>query len=74
MKIRAVPVLNEFDIWQFWRPAEPINNLGLHIVEASTFDLFFNKEYNLCYGYFLKQLKQRPEIKAAKRPRTIKKR
>ena len=35
--------------------------------------LFFNKRYNLCYGYFLKQLKQHRAIGAAQHPRIIKK-
>jgi hypothetical protein len=44
-------------------------------MEASSFDLFFdkNKKYNLCYGYFLKQLRQRPSIKNVKHPSIIKK-
>lgn len=47
--------------------------MSLYIVEASSFDLFLNKRYNLCYGYFLKQLKQRHAIKAVKHPSIIKK-
>lgn len=47
--------------------------MSLYIVEASSFDLFLNKRYNLCYGYFLKQLKQRHTIKAVKHPSIIKK-
>ena len=58
MRIRSIPVFNEFDAWQAYRPEEPINHMSLYIVEASSFDLFLNKRYNLCYGYFLKQLKQ----------------
>ncbi|MFM7891719.1 MAG: hypothetical protein ACKO8V_07480, partial [Actinomycetota bacterium] len=41
-------------------------------MEASSFDLFFNKKYNLCYGYFLKQMKNCHEIKAVKHPSIIK--
>ena len=47
--------------------------MSLYIVEASSFDLFFNQRYNLCYGYFLKQLKQRHAIRAAKHPSIINK-
>ncbi|MFM7980819.1 MAG: hypothetical protein ACKPKO_16030, partial [Candidatus Fonsibacter sp.] len=52
--------------------------MSLYIVEANTFDLFFNKIYNLCYGYFLKRMQQRQvityvnEIKAVKHPSIIK--
>jgi hypothetical protein len=42
-------------------------------VEANSFDLLFSKKYNLCYGYFLKQLKQRHTIKAVKHPSINKK-
>ena len=73
MRIRAVPVFNEFDTWQPYKPDEPIKKMSLYIVEASSFDLFLNKKYNLCYGYFLKQLKQRHTIKAVKHPSIIKK-
>ncbi|MFM7980564.1 MAG: hypothetical protein ACKPKO_14725, partial [Candidatus Fonsibacter sp.] len=45
--------------------------MSLYIVEASSFDLFLNKKYNLCYGYFLKQLKQPQAIKAVKHPSII---
>ena len=40
---------------------------------GSSFDLFFSERHNLCYGYFLKQLRQRPSIKAVKHPSIIKK-
>ena len=59
MKIKATPVFNEFDTWQAYKTEEPINNMSLYIVEANSFGLFFNKKYNLCYGYFLKLLRQR---------------
>ena len=73
MRIKSIPVFNEFDTWQYYKPEEPIENMSLYIVEASSFDLFFNKKYNLCYGYFLKQLKNCQEIKAVKHPSIIKK-
>ncbi|MFM7988852.1 MAG: hypothetical protein ACKPKO_57015 [Candidatus Fonsibacter sp.] len=57
MRIKSIPVFNEFDPWQYYKPVEPIKNMSLYIVEASSFDLFFNKRYNLFYGYFLKQLR-----------------
>ena len=68
-----IPIFNEFDTWQAYEPEEPIKNMSLYIVEANSFDLLFNKKYNLCYGYFLKQLKQRRAIKAVKHPSIIKK-
>ncbi|MFM7977887.1 MAG: hypothetical protein ACKPKO_01115 [Candidatus Fonsibacter sp.] len=63
MRIRSVPVFNEFDTWQYYKPEKPIKNMSLYIVEANTFDLFFNNRYNLCYGYVLKQMQQRQVIK-----------
>ena len=48
--------------------------MSLFLVEANSFDLFFNKKYNLCYGYCLKQLRQRHSIKAVKHPSIVKKR
>ena len=48
MRIRAIPVFKEFDTWQLYKPDEPINNMSLYIVEANSFDLFFNKRYTLC--------------------------
>ena len=56
MKIKAVPVFNEFDIWVPYTDAQPLKNLSLYLVEAKELDLFFNKRYCLCYGLFLKQL------------------
>ncbi|MFM7986208.1 MAG: hypothetical protein ACKPKO_43535, partial [Candidatus Fonsibacter sp.] len=73
MRIRSIPVFNEIDTWQAYKPEEPNKNMSLYIVEASSFDLFFNKKYNLCYGYFLKQLKKCQAIKAVKHPNIIKK-
>ena len=71
MRINAIPVFSEFDIWQTYN-GEPIKNLSLYIVEASGFDLFFNKKCNLVCGCFLKQLSQ-PTIKSVKHPSVIKK-
>ncbi|MFM7979742.1 MAG: hypothetical protein ACKPKO_10540, partial [Candidatus Fonsibacter sp.] len=50
MRIRSIPVFNEFDAFQSYKPEEPLNNKSLYIVEANSFDLFLNKRYNLCYG------------------------
>ena len=72
MRIKAVPVFNEFDVWQPYSRGEAIKNLSLYVVEASEFDLFFNKKYNLVYGCFLKQLSQ-PTVKAVKHPSVMKK-
>ena len=46
MRIRSIPVFNEFDTWQSYKPEEPINNMSLYIVEASSFDFFFNKMHD----------------------------
>ena len=73
MKTKAIPVFNEFDARQAYKTEEPIKHMRLYIVEANSFDLFFNNKYNLCYGYFLKQLRQQHSIKAVKHPRNIKK-
>ena len=72
MRVKAIPIFNEFDIW---RPLkiEELRDLSLYVVEASEFDLFFNKQYNLVYGCFLKQLPLLPTIRAVKHPSVIKK-
>ncbi|MFM7989140.1 MAG: hypothetical protein ACKPKO_58485, partial [Candidatus Fonsibacter sp.] len=69
MRIKSIPVFNEFDAWQYYKPEEPTKHMSLYIVEANTFDLFFNKRYYLCYGYFLKQMQQFHEIKSRKAPK-----
>ena len=43
MRIKAVPVFNEFDVWQPYRDGEAVRNLSLYIVEASEFDLSSTK-------------------------------
>jgi hypothetical protein len=73
MRITAVPVFNEFDLWQPYLEGEALRNLSLYIVESSEFDLFFNQRHNLVYGHFLKQLPKKPLIKAVKHPSMIKK-
>ena len=69
----CIPVSNEFDTWQSYKPEAPIKNISLYIVEAKSFGLFVNERYKLSYGYFLKQLKQRNAIKAVKHPSITKK-
>jgi hypothetical protein len=72
MRIKAIPVINEFDTWEpCTGPA--IKKLSLYVVEASEFDLFLNKQFNLVYGCFLRQLPEMPSIKAVKHPSVIKK-
>jgi hypothetical protein len=73
MRIRAIPVFNEFDLWQRHSEGEALRNLSLYLVEVSEFDLLFNKRYNLCYGQFLKQLKTKPKVHLVKHPSVIKK-
>ena len=68
-----IPVFNEFYTWEQYKDIEPIKNLSLYIVEASSFNMFFNQRYNLCYGYFLKQLQHKHAIKAVKHPSIFKK-
>ena len=73
MRIRAIPAFSEFGIWQAYRPDEPTKNLSLYVVGTSSFDLLFSKRYNICYGFFLKQLQRRPAINAVQHPSNIKK-
>ena len=54
VRIKSVPVFNEFEVWQPYKDGEAVRNLSLYIVEASEFDLFFNEKYNLVCGCFLK--------------------
>ena len=39
MRIKAIPVFNEFDVWQPYN-GEAIRKLSLYVVEATEFDLF----------------------------------
>ena len=72
MRIKAVPVFNEFDAWQPYE-GQAIRKLSLYLVEATEFDLFFNKQFTLVYGCFLKQLPTLPTIRAVKHPSVVKK-
>ena len=67
MRIKALPVFNEFDTWEPYT-GQAIKKLSLYVVDASEFDLFFNKQYNLVYGCFLKQVLKMPTIRAVKHP------
>ncbi|MFM7986769.1 MAG: hypothetical protein ACKPKO_46390, partial [Candidatus Fonsibacter sp.] len=71
MRIQAIPVFNGFDIWQPYHHKDRIKSLSLYLVEAGSFDLFFNKRYNLCNGLFLQHLLWRPIIQASKHPSII---
>ena len=59
MRIQFVPIFNEFDVWKKYKPEEPLRNHSLYVVEVGSFDLFFNRRYNLCYGSFLKDAKEK---------------
>ena len=48
-------MFNEFDQFKPYR-GEEIKDYSLYIVKAGKPDMFFNKQYNLCYGLFLKKL------------------
>ncbi|MFM7979757.1 MAG: hypothetical protein ACKPKO_10615, partial [Candidatus Fonsibacter sp.] len=37
MRIRSIPVFNEFDTRQSYKPEEPMNNMCLYIVDANSF-------------------------------------
>ena len=53
--ISEIPVFNEFDIWKNYSPSILIKDLTLYIVYVEKANLFFNKNYNLVYGKFLKK-------------------
>ena len=72
MKIKLVPVFNEFDIWEPYTANQPLKDLSLYLVETKELDLFFNKRYCLSYGIFLKQM-GKPQIHAVKHPSVVKK-
>jgi hypothetical protein len=70
-QITEIPIFNEFDNFEYYNN-EPINELSLYIVKNNTYDAFFNKSYNLCYGKFLEQF-QIVNVVAVKTPSFIKK-
>ena len=51
-RIKKVPIFNEFDNFRIYRQ-EPILDFNLYLVKTDDLNLFFNKQYNLCYGKFL---------------------
>ena len=70
VKIKKIPIFSEFDSFIPYDNS-PIQDLNLYVVKTNTFDLFFNKRYNLCYGMFLNRLTN-IEITAYKQPSFIK--
>jgi hypothetical protein len=53
-KITKVPVFNVFDKWLDYE-GKAIDDFTLYVVKVSEGNLFFNKEFNLVYGMFLKK-------------------
>jgi hypothetical protein len=43
IRINEIPIFNEFDIWVPFQKGERLKDLSLYLVEANSFDLFFNK-------------------------------
>ena len=70
-RIKEVPIFNEFDNFRLYRN-EPILDFNLYIIKTTEINLFCNKQYNLCYGKFLRHLRSY-EIMGFKRPSFIKK-
>ena len=70
-QITEVPVFNEFDNFRIYRN-EDLLDYNLYIIKSDKLDLFCNKQYNLCYGKFLKSLSNY-QIIGFKRPSFIKK-
>ncbi len=69
-EIKEIPVFNIFDNFEYYKN-EPINDLSLYIIKSKNMNLFFNKNYNLCYGKYLKHF-DNLEIVAVKTPSFIK--
>ena len=69
-EINEIPVFNIFDNFEYYKN-EPINDLSLYIIKNNKLNLFFNKQYNLCYGKYLKHFSNL-EIVAVKTPSFIK--
>ncbi len=67
MRIKAIPVFNEFDTWEPYG-GQAIKKLSLYVVEASEFDLFFNKQHSLVYGCLRKQLPECQESRQRSTP------
>jgi len=73
IRIQEIPIFNEFDVWLPYAKGEKLKDLSLYLVEAVSFDLFFNKRFNICYGLFLKQTTASYRIRAVKHPSITKK-
>ena len=71
IKIDRIPIFNEFDCFTCYTDQE-IEELNLYIIESTTFNIFCNKRFNLCYGRFIDKLSN-IKIIAFKRPSFIKK-
>jgi hypothetical protein len=71
MKITKIPIFNEFDNFKPYNNQE-IKDLNLYIVKTSDKNLFLNKNHNLSYGMFLKNLTNY-EIVSFKEPSRIEK-
>jgi len=54
-KIDRIPIFNEFDCFIRYTNQE-IGELNLYIIESTTFNIFCNKRFNLCYGRFIGKL------------------
>ncbi len=76
MRIQFVPVFSELDSWKPYDLQEPIRKPSLYVVEVGHFDLFFNRHYNLCYGTFLKEIKEKKsqhfKVHMVKHPSVVK--
>ena len=52
-KIIHIPIFNDFDSFQPYT-GQPIEDYSLYVIKAKSLNMMFNKDYNLCYGFFLK--------------------
>ena len=64
-KITHIPIFNEFDSFQPYT-GQPIEYYSLYVIKAKSLNMMFNKDYNLCHGFFLKDFSD-IEIKALKK-------
>ena len=58
-QITSIPIFNAFDSWKAWDGTLDINKLSsltLYKVEVSKADMFFNKQFNIIYGKFLRKM------------------
>jgi hypothetical protein len=52
--IDRIPIFNEFDSWKIHSTHNVLSDFTLYTVYTNKPNLFFNKKYNLVYGFFLK--------------------